>query len=582
MLATLRDNQHIYLSNLTQPEEDLVAARFAVIIEGYNRFVDPQQRGGWNGIYRRYDAVKHRLARPFLAELKKLCRERGLPLVVADRRPHWPYQVANPDDIGPDWLPGITLDDHQMRAIRAGCRVECGIFDIPTGGGKTEVAAGLIKAIRCPTVIVAEQLVIIDQLKARLELRDVCEEIGLFYAGKTPTDQLVLIGSIQSLSAPSKIPKPPQESDYRVDVDEFIDATVRDAVEQTQLSEQEVVSLVDMDALYDRAVRDARQRYEKAQARYQSTLKGFRTRRARAKYLQALIQKSEMVMVDECDLAGGNSQYKALFRYWFRGRRRYGFSGTVFDPDKPVDKLFIQEHLGSVVCSVSRRELEDIGRIVPIRYYMLSVGENGSGGDDREEASAFDIAFREKVVESAEFHHTVRTICDNYPNDGTLVLVERDALGYALQKVIPGSVFIHGKTPKRRRDEVLAAFERRDLRVVIGGKIVKRGLDLRGGCENLIIATGGKLWSDFVQKIGRAVRHNERGRSRVFDFYFLNNRYLYDHSRARLRAMVSMGYQSWVIFRDGHKVDGAQFVASRFRRTKRQSAVTSNRRAHGH
>jgi len=60
--AIIRDNQFIYLNNLTQVEEDLVVDRFSLELQDYNRFVDPAQRGGWNGIYRRYDSRRQRLA----------------------------------------------------------------------------------------------------------------------------------------------------------------------------------------------------------------------------------------------------------------------------------------------------------------------------------------------------------------------------------------------------------------------------------------------------------------------------------------------------------------------------------------
>jgi superfamily II DNA or RNA helicase len=124
--------------------------------------------------------------------------------------------------------------------------------------------------------------------------------------------------------------------------------------------------------------------------------------------------------------------------------------------------------------------------------------------------------------------------------------------------------FIYGKTPKRRRDELLRSFERREFDVLVGGKIINRGLDLSGGCENLIIATGGKLQSEFEQKIGRALRLNRRGKSRVFDFFFRCNKYLYNHSKARLKVMVSLEYDSKVIF-PGGVIDGTDLIKKKFR-----------------
>lgn len=572
MYAKIMNNNDIILDNLTTPEEDDVVERFSVAVQN-TRFIDSSQMGGWNGVYKRYDRTNRRLARPFLGELRALGVDKGIPLVVKDYREPWKYRVASADEIGSDYLPGIVLDDYQINAIKMTCKTdsgngtEIGIFDITTGGGKTEILAGIIKAIPCPTVIIAEQRIIIEQIKKRLELRDVVPEseggIGLFYAGATPTGQTVIVGSIQSLIIPSKIPQAPQMTD-------MLEKATLKLLGDPSLPEGDsgrepdsCMVDVDEDQAKEYIQNLADKLYQKALARHASALKGFRKRKARAKQFQEIVKCAEMIIVDECDLAS-SQPYKHLFKNLFRGRRRYGFSGTPFDPAKPVEKMFIQEHLGSVIYQVDRKTIEGKGRIVPVDFYMIVVDGNPRDG------SAFDIAVKEKMIENKYFHGIIRSITEIYPDDGTLVLVERDPLGEALEKEIQGAEFIHGKTTKRRRGQVLDAFEKRDIRVVIGGKILRRGLDLKGGCENLVIATGGKLWSTFNQQVGRAVRLNKNGRSRVFDFLFLNNKYLYSHSRQRLKAIVDMGYKTKVVFPDGTQIDGAQFIASRFRRpTKR-------------
>jgi len=228
----------------------------------------------------------------------------------------------------------------------------------------------------------------------------------------------------------------------------------------------------------------------------------------------------------------------------------------------------MQEHLGSRMIKVSRRYLERIGRIIPCEYISLAFGVDG----EITEGSAYDIAYDSIMVENGEFHRLIASLCQKLKGEGTLILVDRTALGTNLETILRSvgltAHFIWGQTSKRRRDELLRSFERREFDVLIGSKIINRGLDLAGGCENLIIATGGKLESDFIQKVGRALRHNKKGHSTVYDFYFRNNRYLYDHSKARLRAMVNAGYRTTVIF-PGGKIDGAQLVQNRFAITKK-------------
>jgi len=520
MRAIIEDNKWIYFSGITTDEEDTLWLEFSV--SDKNAYIDASQMGMWDGVYRKYNKAKRRIARPLLGMLIEICERNDLVLNVVDKRPQWDYSPIDPSTIGPDFLPGITLDPHQIVATQRACDSECGIVDVPTGGGKGEIICCIAKAISCPTVILADQTIVISQLKQRLELRDVSEEIGMFYAGRRPNDELIVVGSIQSLSPPTKPPDIPKKTPEETDA-----------------------------------------KFAKRMSKWEKLFQAYKTRRKNAKFLQQYVKRAEMIMVDECDRAS-SEQYKNLFRHYFKGRRRYGFSGTPMDAEKPVQAIVMQEHLGSPIIKVSRRYLERIDRIIPCSYYMLAFGLDG----DIHDASAYDIAYDATIVENEKFHELITSICNKFKDDATLILVDRVALGEKLVETITAAGhavhFIYGQTAKRRRDKILREFENKEFNVLIGGKIINRGLDLSGGCDNLIIATGGKLESDFIQKVGRALRHNRTGHSRVFDFYFRNNKYLYNHSKARLKAMVNAGYKTTVVF-PGGQIDGAKLIKGRFR-----------------
>ncbi len=284
MRAIIEDNQWIWFDNITTAEEDILWEEFSVC--NPNQYVANDQYGMWDGWYRKYNRAKKRIARPLLSMLREICTRHELPLVLKDRREPWPFEVAKQEDITPDFLPGITLDPHQIRAIQATCRAECGIIDIKTGGGKGECIAGTCKAIQCPTLILADQTIVIDQLKKRLELRDVAEEVGVFYAGKRPAGEMIVVGSIQSITPPTKKPPEPQRRDR------------------------------ESDTAYSR-------RYDK----YLAQLQGLKTRRKNVAALRKHLRGSEMLIIDECDKASSAS-FKGVFRHLFKGRRRFGYSGT--------------------------------------------------------------------------------------------------------------------------------------------------------------------------------------------------------------------------------------------------------------
>jgi superfamily II DNA or RNA helicase len=350
MRAIIEDNLWIWFDTITDAEEEILWREFSVSKPG--AYVDPSQRGNWDGIYRKYNRAKRRMARPLLSMLKGVCKKFDLPLVIRDDRPKWEYNKLNVEEITPQLMPGITLDAHQVRAIQAACKIECGIVDVPTGGGKGEIIAGICTAIDCPTVIVADQRIVVEQLKKRLELRDVVDDVGLFYAGEKPNGQRIVVGTIQSLAAPSKPPEMPK-----------------------------------------RTPKDTEKTFGKKMDRWALSLRSYKTRRKNSKKLQEYVKNAEMILVDECDKAVGD-QFKNLFRHWFKGRRRYGFSGTPYDLEKPVEAVVMQEHLGSVIAKESRKHLVSIGRIVQCDYTMIAIGPF----DGIKNSDTYDIAREEHLV----------------------------------------------------------------------------------------------------------------------------------------------------------------------------------------
>jgi superfamily II DNA or RNA helicase len=562
MLARIVDNHFIYLDQVTQGTEESIVTHFSVR--------DPRAyhiAGPWDGWYRRYNTKEQRLALPFLDELKICCEANDIPLEIVDQRQAPQYPAPQEDQITEDLIPGIKLEPYQVKCLKICCNREIGIVSAVTGAGKTEQMCGLIKMFRCPTVIITEQIIVLEQIVQRLEARDVVHnnDIGMFCHGHLPDGNLVIVGSIQSLSSPSK----PEKKNVKVSANQ----AAKRAIDWAKRRDEHLFNVFPRmlaDSLCDNPTGVARLYGKYLQLlidycidfEWERVRHAYITRHQHAKQIQDEVAKCDLLIVDECDLAT-TTNYSKLFRRYFNGRRRYGFSGTPFDKTKPVQAVLLKENLGNIIVEATREEVQGRGRIISVKVCMVAVGEDG----DKEDARAYDIAMREEMVESYSFHQLVASIVAAFPKDGTLILVDTspiEPLGYALQEIIPNSKFIFGGTPKTERRKYIQSFEDRQLTCLIGSKILKRGLDLKGGVENLIIVGGGGQWSDFEQKVGRAVRLNQRGWARVFGFFFLNNKYLYKHSRENMKAVVGMGYDARVII-GGTEIDGQAFVKSRFR-----------------
>jgi len=181
---------------------------------------------------------------------------------------------------------------------------------------------------------------------------------------------------------------------------------------------------------------------------------------------------------------------------------------------------------------------------------------------------ALDEATNMFLVDNERLHDMVFGIVKHHAGEKNMILVDRIPLGENLlaraQSIGLKAAFIYGKTAKQERNDIIDSFAAGELDVLIGGKIVNRGLDVKGGVDNLIMAAGGKLRSDFLQKIGRALRVNNRGYSYVYDVLFRCNHYLYEHAKARLQTIVDAEYDSAVNF--GYTtIDGPSLISRNFR-----------------
>lgn len=283
MQAIIADNHWVYVDQVVGSMEAVLTDHFSVKHPRV-QFIDTSQQS-WDGWYRKYDSRRSRIARPLLQELIGLCEKHDFPLEIEDLR-NDPKPIDK-TQIQPDMLSDITLYDYQINAIDAAAENDCGIVHVPTGGGKTEIMAGIVKTFDTATVIIADQRIVIEQIKERLELREIVDEVGLFYGGSRPNGQCVVVGSIQSLMSPP--------------------STLR-----------------------------------------RKNFKQWKKRKENAEKFQAIVKASGLLLVDECDKAT-DKRYRKLFTKYYKGRYKFGFSGTPFDKDKQVEALILKLRLRTIL-----------------------------------------------------------------------------------------------------------------------------------------------------------------------------------------------------------------------------------------
>ena len=122
----------------------------------------------------------------------------------------------------------------------------------------------------------------------------------------------------------------------------------------------------------------------------------------------------------------------------------------------------------------------------------------------------------------------------------TMILVQLISHGKILKKRLPGSIFLHGSSPKKERRQVLIDFTEGKVPLLIGSVIADEGLDLP--ClSGLILAGGGKAATRAKQRVGRAIRVDplvpySQQKSLIFDFMD-KGRWVESHSWERMQIL---------------------------------------------
>jgi superfamily II DNA or RNA helicase len=91
-----------------------------------------------------------------------------------------------------------------------------------------------------------------------------------------------------------------------------------------------------------------------------------------------------------------------------------------------------------------------------------------------------------------------------------LILIKRIPHGDMLEKMIPGSVFVHGTLSNKARKDIVDKTRSGEIRCLIATSIADQGLDIPA-LNVLILARAGKSSTKALQRIGRILRRMKDG-----------------------------------------------------------------------
>ena len=270
-------------------------------------------------------------------------------------------------------------------------------------------------------------------------------------------------------------------------------------------------------------------------------------------HLGRLLPKFKVLIVDEVHMMASDTALKA-YRKLTGCSVRIGISATPFkfehrkkgktevtEGDK-VHKYNLKGFFGPIFKregkKITTEELQERGILSPSKCYFYPINEPQN--------IAFDIyqdAVTNGIAQNWYFHQVIQKLVASLKGR-TLILVERLAHGDALNKLIPGSLWVQGKDNDDTRDFVIKSLQEAKGNVVAIATQQIFSAAINVFIHNFINAAGGKAEHDIIQRMGRGLRTaNDKEILTYYDFIFRTNHYLEEHSRKRVRILKDEGHE---------------------------------------
>ena len=245
--------------------------------------------------------------------------------------------------------------------------------------------------------------------------------------------------------------------------------------------------------------------------------------------IRAEILKAGLVIFDECHHVPAERAYK-IAQATSRASLRFGLSATPWRDDG--HDLLLEAALGEKIASTTCSELIGQGYLVRPRITMESVAPAGVLGA----RVPYPEVYRRAIVENQSRNRVIATRARDLASKGcsVLILVKQVAHGRLLQELLPEARLAFGSMETALRRSYLDELERKLHLILIATTLADEGLDIPS-LDAVILAGGGKSATKAYQRIGRALRPAAgKTQAQITDF-FDRAPFLMEHSLARLR-----------------------------------------------
>lgn len=436
------------------------------------------QSGHWDGRSSFYEMRKHRFPAGFVPAVIKGLRQLGYE--VNSRRAKMPKPLGLERPIFDDYRYEDRRYDFQAETVDRLIRHGSMIAQVATGGGKSRIAQIATARIKRPTLFLTTRKVLMYQMKNHYVnmldgLGEKHHKVGVMGDGDWNPEPWINVAMTQTL--------------------------------MSRLKPASILASQEKQDVQDKRIR--------------ATI--------------ALLERFELVILEEAHEASGNSYYDIMKRCK-NAHYRLALTATPFMKEDEEDNMNLMACAGAIGIKISEKQLIDCGILAkPIFKYLVPEKPKFLLRN-----TSWQAAYRLGIVESVSrnaliLQCAIRSTEYKLP---TLVLVQQQKHGKMLEAAFRKNgircKFIFGPSKTCERDLALKELESGVLQVLIGSNILDVGVD----CPALgmvINASGGKAEVNLRQRVGRGLRAKKSGPNVCFflDFTDIHNKHLGKHSAMR-------------------------------------------------
>lgn len=266
------------------------------------------------------------------------------------------------------------------------------------------------------------------------------------------------------------------------------------------------------------------------------TIATVQTLKSKVQELSEYLNSVNFCIVDEFHKAAAES-YVKIFSRLNNNKYRLGLTATVKRDDGKTPIL--HGILGETIYTMSTKDLIDMGYLVKPKIEFIEIGLPQMFKETYAEDYEENIVFNDKR------NHRIRD--EAVDNKKILILTKQVEHGEHISNLINNSQHIHGKTPKKKREQIMQDFRDNKFNVlVMTHSIGSEGLDIPN-LDIIINAAANKGDVKSIQILGRVLRSFKgKTEARYVDFVD-TGKHTYKHSQARMKAFKEQGHEVRII-----------------------------------